>query len=120
MKQQCYLYLPGVFYGGVGPFYRGYLASQVLGFQDVEGHGRMALSKLMTKIRGLVAEVLAERDVRGRYFQPPSRTFKRFSYYLATERNVHGFVEMTLKALKHTAEGGTVVIIDVKRRSWRQ
>ncbi|MEK7460750.1 MAG: penicillin-binding protein 2 [Patescibacteria group bacterium] len=115
------LHLPGVFFTEESDrFYpEGYLASQVLGFVNAEGHGTYGIEQTYDEdLRGTGGEVLAERDVRGRLFSATeSRPVNDGSAIVLTiERNVQGFVEMTLKKAIETyqAEGGTVVIIDVK------
>lgn len=97
----------------------GQLAAQLLGFLNAENKGNYGIEQAYDEeLRGSGGEVVAERDVRGRLLSALAERPVQdgVDLVLTIDRNVQGFVEMTLKRALETyqASSGTIVLMNAK------
>lgn len=115
------LHLPGVL---IRPEYSRYypestLASQVLGFVNMEGNGNYGFEgHYNNELKGLSGEIIGEQDTLGRVINLLNQKDPQdgASYILTIDRSVQYFVEKKLKEyIENTkSDSGSVVIMDVK------
>lgn len=95
------------------------LASQILGFVNMEGKGNYGFEGHYDKeLQGTAGKMIGEQDTYGRVIALLDQKNAKdgTSYVLTLDRSVQYFVEQKLKAAitEYQADSGTVVIIDIK------